>query len=76
MYSKELLAYLEMSKNIGDNGLFSSYYNYDNIKNGIGIFTSRKTSFITGFDLTARSIDTLSYGDITKLLNFADHEGL
>lgn len=75
LFAKELHAYMEISENIGNTGLTLTNYDFDNIQNGIGVFSSQKTTIIPGFDITNRSIDTLSCGALTRHLNFADHEG-
>ncbi|TSA35804.1 MAG: DUF4249 family protein [Porphyromonadaceae bacterium] len=48
---------------------------YTNIKNGIGIFSSKVLRRINGFSLTEQSIDTLAYGHATRQLNFVDRTG-
>jgi hypothetical protein len=75
LYSKELYSFIEISSNINNNGLILSEFDNDNIVNGTGIFANKKTTLISGFEITNRSIDSLSCGIITKSLNFADHQG-
>jgi hypothetical protein len=43
---------------------------YTNLSEGIGIFSSRNVSYITGFDLTDQAIDSLMESNITAHLNF------
>lgn len=75
LYGKEYYSFLEISKYLDDQGLTFSSFDFDNIENGTGIFSNRKTTIISGFQLTNRSIDKLSCDEVTKALNFADHEG-
>lgn len=60
---------------IQEGGQTFSLVEYSNIKNGIGIFSSKVIRRIDGFELTEQSIDTLAYGHITKGLNFLDRTG-
>ena len=49
---------------------------YSNITNGIGIFSSMATQKVTGLNLASTTIDSLAYGQLTKHLDFLDHNGV
>lgn len=58
-----------------EGGQTFSIIDYSNIKNGIGIFSSKVLRRINGFSLTEQSVDSLAYGRVTKALNFVDRTG-
>jgi hypothetical protein len=60
---------------IQEGGQAFSMMDYTNVKNGIGIFSSKVLRRVDGFALTEQSIDTLAYGHLTKQLNFVDRTG-
>lgn len=49
---------------------------YSNIQNGVGIFSSKTDTKISNKLFSDNTIDSLSYGRITKDLNFANHYGM
>lgn len=48
---------------------------YTNINNGIGIFSSRTTTVVSGLSINAASTDTLTCGSRTEALNFVNTAG-
>jgi len=60
---------------IQEGGQAFNLMDYSNIKNGIGIFSSKVLRKIEGFKLTEQSIDSLAYGHATRQLNFVDRTG-
>lgn len=60
---------------IQEGGQDFSLMDYSNIKNGIGVFSSKVLRKIEGFKLTEQSIDSLAYGHATTQLNFVDRTG-
>jgi hypothetical protein len=60
---------------IQESGQTFSLMDFSNIKNGIGIFSSKVLRKIDGFKLTEQSVDSLAYGHATRLLNFVDRTG-
>lgn len=68
----EELAYLMRLQEFGQT---FALMEYSNIQNGIGVFSSRYTQYIRGFQITGQSIDSLAYGRFTDALNFADRTG-
>lgn len=60
---------------IQEGGQAFNLMDYTNIKNGIGVFSSKVIRKVSGFKLTEQSIDSLAYGHITRQLNFVDRTG-
>jgi len=69
----EELAYLIK---IQTGGQTFSLMEYSNIYNGVGVFSSRLSRKIEGFQLTDQTIDSLAYGSYTYDLNFLDRNGV
>lgn len=60
---------------IQEGGQTFNLMDYTNIKNGIGVFSSKVIRKVSGFKLTEQSVDSLAYGHITRQLNFVDRTG-
>lgn len=69
--SNELYAYIQVSG--PSTGLTMDKPSYTNIDNGLGLFTSRYTKYDLFRQLAQRTIDTLSQGQKTKQLKFANY---
>lgn len=67
---EELYTYLEINQ--GEHNPMISQPVYTNINNGIGLFSSRTTQKISGKGLTYATIDSVSHGQYTSQLGFAD----
>jgi len=67
---QEFIRITEANTGITGTQDFPTYSNVKPDGTGFGIFTSRNVSRNTGFLLTQQSLDSLSDGSITKLLNF------
>lgn len=67
----DLYTYIEVNK--PSNGLIQEKPAFTNIENGIGLFSSRYNIEKLGYELSQKTIDSISSGIYTKHLNFVGY---